>query len=320
MSKQLLVFLVVPLVHLLAGPPADGLADLEARADEVVHVHLNSATLQAAARAIPQDASMDSSDDARFFRALSGVSDFQVISLSFHGEGMPPQGDVDAVRSSTVPAGWSRFLSTKSSDPEETVTGYTGLGGLAIIVAEPDEITAVHVDGILSGDAIPLLSHRFGLPAIGSGDPSTGFAVRGDHATTATAHPEKLDFKRMVRDIEAQTGAHHLRLPGMGLVSPIARIASGGQAKALDVAVFENAPASFVDAANRAIPEGWSRIVEVREGKEATDIYVGAVDQDMPLLIATWDGDGVLVTVKANLNDLCKSPFAWGNTDHDSEQ
>jgi hypothetical protein len=316
MRKHLLVLLVVPLAHLFAGPPADGMADLEARADEVVHLHLNSATLRAAARAIPQD----TSEDASFFQALSGVSDLQVISLSFHGEGMPAQEDIDVVRSSTVPAGWSRFLNTKSSDPEDLVNGYAGPGGLAIIVAEPDEITAVHIDGILSSGAIPLLSHRFGLPALGSGDPPTGFATRGDLAPAATVHAEKLDFKRMVRDIEAQTGAHHLRIPGMGLVSPIARIASGGQARALDVAVFENAPASFVDAVDRAIPEGWSRMVEVRQGKEATDIYVGAVDQDMPLLIATWDGDGVLVTVKANLKDLCKSPLAWGNTDHDSEQ
>jgi hypothetical protein len=316
MSKQLLVLLVLPMVHLLAGPPVDGLAGLEARADEVVRLHLNSATLRAAAHAIPQD----SSEDASFFQALSGVSDLQVITLSFHGEGMPSQEDIDVVRSSTVPAGWSRFLSTRSSEQEEMVNGYAGPGALAIIVAESGEITAVHIDGILSSAAIPLLSHRFGLPAIGSGDPQPGFAARGDHAPAATVHPERLDFKRMVRDIEAQTGTHHLRIPGMGLISPIARIASGGQAKALDVAVFENAPASFVDAVDRAIPEGWSRMVEVREGKEATDIYVGAVDQDMPLLMATWDGDGVLVTVKANLKDLCKSPLAWGNTDHDSEQ
>jgi uncharacterized protein YbdZ (MbtH family) len=316
MCKHLLVFLAFPLAHLFASPPADGLADLEARADEVVHLHLNSATLQAAARAFPQDASQDAS----FFQALSGVSDLQVISLSFHGEGMPAQEDIDAVRSVAVPAGWTRFLSTKSSDPQEMVNGYAGPSGLAIIVAEPDEITAVHIDGILSSGAIPLLSHRFGLPAIGSGDSQPGFAARGDHAPAANVHAEKLDFKRMVHEIEAQEGIHHVRIPGMGLISPIARIASGGQAKALDVAVFENAPAGFVDAVDRTIPEGWSRMVEVHEGKEATDIYIGAVDQDMPLLIATWDGDGVLVTVKANLKDLCKSPLAWGNTDHDTEQ
>jgi hypothetical protein len=36
----------------------------------------------------------------------------------------------------------------------------------------------------------------------------------------------------------------------------------------------------------------------------------------MPLLIATWDGDGVLVTVKASLKDLCKSPLAWADAGH----
>ena len=74
--------------------------------------------------------------------------------------------------------------------------------------------------------------------------------------------------------------------------------------------------ANFVDAADRAIPEGWSRFVEVRGGEDATNIYIGAVDRDMPLLIATWDGDGVLVTVKASLKDLSKAPMAWAHS-HD---
>jgi hypothetical protein len=318
MTKKPQLLLLVPVALALAGSRTDELADLEARADEVVHVTMNSATLQALSRAVPADAG----EDAEFFRALAGVSQIKVVSLEFHGEGMPPQEDVDIVRASVIPAGWTRFLSSRSAEPEEMVAGYAGPGGLAIVSAERDEITAVQIDGVLSGGAIPLLGRRFGLPAIASGGaPPAGFATRGEHATTAaTVHPERLDFKRMVRDIEAREGIHHMRIPLMGLVKPAAYVASGGRAKALDLAVFEDAPAGFVNAADRALPEGWSRMVEVREGKEATNIYVGPVDRDMSLLIATWDGDGVLVTVKASLKDFCKSPLAWAHSGRDSEQ
>lgn len=316
MMKHLLLLPLVPFVVALAAPPSDDLAELEARADEVVHINMNPALLRALSRAIPNK---DTGDDARFFQALAGASAIQVVTLEFRGEGTPAQEDVDVVRASTVPAGWTRFLSSHSRDPEETVAGYAGPGGLAIVTAERDEITAVHIEGVFPGGAVPLLSHRFGLPAIGSGDVHGGFATRGEHSDVATAHPDKLDFKRMVHEIEAHEGIHHLRIPLMGLITPAAWVASGGRAKAVDLAVFEGVPASFMDAADRAVPAGWSRMVEVRDGKEATNIYVGAVDEDMPLLIATWDGDGVLVTVRASLKDLCKSPLAWGETGRRSQ-
>ncbi|MGA2185393.1 MAG: hypothetical protein ABSH47_20420 [Bryobacteraceae bacterium] len=306
------LLLLTPFAMAIAAAPSDDLADLEGRADEVVRVNMNSATLWALSQAIPDDAG----EDARFFQALSGVSEIKVVSLSFHGGGMPPQEDVDAVRARAIPDGWTRFLRSHSTDPEEMVAGYAGPGGLAIITAEPGEITTVHIDGVFSSSAVPLLSHRFGLPAIGSGEAQPALTTRAEHAAAATMHPEKLDFKRMVRDIEAQEGIHHLRIPLLGLVTPVARMASGGRLRALDLAVFEDAPRTFVDAADRVIPEGWSRFIEVRDGKESTNIYVGAVDQNMPLLIATWDGDGVLVTVKASLKDLCKSPLAWADAGH----
>jgi hypothetical protein len=303
------VLLALPLAW-AGAPPSDGLADLEGRADEVVHVNLNSATLQALSRM----AATDTGEDAQLFQALAGVSGIKVVSLEFHGEGMPPREDLDAVRASVVPDGWTRFLSTHSTEPEESVDGYAGADGMAIVTAERGQIAAVQIDGVFSAGAIPLLSHRFGLPAMVAKDAPRAFAIRGGPVAAAAVHPEKLDFKRMVREIERQENIHHLRIPLMGLVKPAAFMASGGRAGALDLAVFENAPAGFVDAAGRVVPEGWSRFVEVRDGKGSTNIYVGAVEQRMPLLIAAWDGDGVLLTVKVSLKDLCKSPMAWAES------
>jgi hypothetical protein len=314
LSLPCLLLLLAPCAPAAAAPP-DALADLEGRADEVVRIHMNAATLAALSRAIPSD----TGEDARFFEALSGASGINVVSLSFHDGAMPAPEDVEAVRASAVPAGWTRFLSSRSTDPDEMMAGYAGPGGLALVTAEPGEITAVHIDGVFPASAVPLLSHQFGLPAIGSGDAQPAFATRGGPSTGAAVHPEKLDFKRMVREIEAREGIRHQHVPLLGVASPVARIVSGGRVKALDLAVFEGVPASFVDAADRALPEGWSRFVEVRDGQESTNIYVGAVERNMPLLIATWDGDGVLLTMKASLKDLCRSPRAWADVGHDSQ-
>jgi len=248
------------------------------------------------------------------FRALSGVAQIRVISIEFHGGGMPAKEDIDAMRESVQSPGWSQFLRSRSKDPDEIVEGYAGTDGLALVVAEAGELTTVQIRGSLAPGELPLLGHHFGLPGL-AGDPRA--YSPGPPATPSTAlHPEKLNFKQMAKEIEKDDGIHRLHIPLMGLVKPIAFAASGGQASALDLAVFEGAPPTFIDSVERRVPPGWSRMVEVREQKERTNIYVGEVNKRMALLISTWDGDGVLVTVKARLGDLSKSPLLWAQHNH----
>ena len=299
---------------LAAETSPDPLADIEARADEVVRVNLPAPLLRALSQATPEDA-----EEARFLKALAGISGIKVVVYEFAGQEMPDSADVNTVRSAMIPADWTRFLTSRSKDPDELVHGYAGPGGLALIVAEAGEITAVHIDGVLSGSALPVLSHRFGLPALGAADTGTPAAAAAS-APARTVHAENLSLGRLVRDLEEETGVHHMHVPLMGVAmkvaSPIAYAASGGRAKAIDVAIFEDAPPQFTDAVDKVLPEGWTRFVEVREADERTNIYVGEIGQWMPLLIATRDSeDGVLVTVKASLKDLFKAPLAWARHD-----
>jgi len=304
---------------LAAQTSPNPLADLDARADEVVRVNLTAPILRALSQATPEDA-----DEARFLKALAGISGIKVVVYEFADREMPDSDDVNAVRAAMIPADWPRFLTSRSKDPDEVVHGYAGPGGLALIVAEAGEITAVHIDGMLSGSALPVLSHRFGLPTLGAAD--TGTAAVAEAAPVRTVHAENLSFGRLVRDLEAETGVHHMHVPLMGVAmkvaSPIAYMASGGRAKAIDVAIFEGAPPDFTNHVDKVLPEGWSRFVEVREADESTNIYVGEVGRWMPMLIATRDSDdGVLVTVKASLKDLFKSPLAWAHhNDHDDHE
>jgi hypothetical protein len=305
---------------LAAETSPNPLADLEARADEVVRVNLTAPVLRALSQATPEDA-----EEARFLKALAGVSGIRVVVYEFAGREMPDSDDVNAVRAAMIPADWPRFLTSRSKDPDELVHGYAGPGGLALIVAEAGEITAVHIDGMISGSALPVLSHRFGLPALGAADTGPtdkGIPAAAESAPVRTVHAEALSFGRLVHDLEAESGVQHMHVPLMGaamkVASPIAYVASGGRAKAINVAIFEGAPPSFTDDVDKVLPEGWSRLVEVREPDESTNIYVGEVGRWMPMLIATRDSDdGVLVTVKASLKDLFKSPLDW--THHNDE-
>jgi hypothetical protein len=103
-------------------------------------------------------------------------------------------------------------------------------------------------------------------------------------------------------------------------VKPVAFIASGGSVRALDMAIFEDAPEGFVSGVGQSVPSGWSPMVEVREARETTKVWVGDIDRNMHLLIATQDNsEGVLLTTRVSLADLDKDPFSWNHSGHRKE-
>jgi hypothetical protein len=90
--------------------------------------------------------------------------------------------------------------------------------------------------------------------------------------------------------------------------------------RALNLAIFENAPEGFVTAVAPSVPRGWSPFVEAREGNEITRIWLGETGASMHMLIATQDAsDGVLLTTKLRIADLDKDPFRWGQKGRDKE-
>jgi len=302
-------------VVLNAQNRSDALSGLEARADEIVRVNLNTPTLHALAKL-----ASDEAEDAEFLRALSGVSSIQVLVYEFNDHEMPAAEDLETVRAAAVKPGWTRFLTSRSKDPDELVSGYAGPGGLALVVSEAGEITSVHIDGLIPGNALPRLGRHFGLPALGAA--AMNVTGEAEPEPPRMVPPQRLAFGHLVHELEAQEGIHQLHIPMMGfamkMASPVAYAASGGRVKAIDLAVFENAPLSFTDDVDKVLPTGWTRFVEVREHNERTNIYAGEVDKWMPLLIADRDNeDGVLVTVKASLKDLYKSPADWARHHED---
>jgi hypothetical protein len=303
--KRTLFLVAAALPALLA---AQDLGDLESRADEVATVTVNSDVLRAFARLCADEKDKD------FLQALKNVSEISVRALSFHNGRMPADSDVDRVRAATIPPGWPKFLTSRSSHPAELVEGYMGPGGMALLSIEPGEIATVRIVGSLSPSSVPALGAHFGLPHIRQGiviqaPPGAPSAFA---PPPAGPRPGKLDFNRLVRDVEAREGIRKLHIPLFGLIRPVAFIGSGGSVRGLEMAIFENAPSGFVAGVAPSVPHGWSPFVEAREKDDITRIWLGETGASMHLLIATQDSeDAVLLTTKVRIADLDKDPFDW---------
>jgi len=219
-------FLLI-LLSAAALAAAQDFGDLEKQADEVAIVNLNSATLQALLRACA-----DNDADVRdALRVLAGVSEINVRSLQFHHGNMPSDEEIGRLRSRLIPAGWPKFLTSRSKDPNETVEGYWGPDGMAILTWQNGEVTFVRVKGFISPNDVPALGNRFGLPGMREGlviQPPPGLSKEPAASPSSQLRPAKLNFSAMVRDVEAREGIHHLRIPLFGLIKPVAFVATGG--------------------------------------------------------------------------------------------
>ena len=80
------------------------------------------------------------------------------------------------------------------------------------------------------------------------------------------------------------------------------------------LAIFKNAPDGFGETVERVLPEGWSRLVEVRSKGSLVSVFVGEVGVRLHLLVATGDNEGgVLVTTRVKASALDQEPRLWAH-------
>ena len=146
-------------------PPA--FDKLEAKAKEHVEVTLDSNMLQFAGKFLSgQDA-----DQAKAKKIVAGLKGITVRNYTFTKEGEYSAADVDALREQLKAPGWSRIVGVTEKNGErdevyfKTASG-SQIGGLAIIVAEPKELTIVSLSGDISVDDLADLGGQFGIPKI----------------------------------------------------------------------------------------------------------------------------------------------------------
>jgi hypothetical protein len=139
---------------------------LAARASDSVDLNLDGSLLRLAAKFL----SNDDPDQAKVKNLVAGLKGIYVKTFEFKNAGEYSPADVDAFRAQLGPD-WQRIVGVHSKEEGEDVDVYIkpeakGIGGLAIIAAEPKELTLVNIVGPIDLDSLSDLGGHFGIPEV----------------------------------------------------------------------------------------------------------------------------------------------------------
>jgi hypothetical protein len=140
---------------------------LAAKAAEVVDVNMDANMLQFAGNFLNKD----KPDEAQAQKLLSNLKGLCVRSFEFDKESQYAKEDVEALRAQLQAPLWSRIVGVRSKRDGEDVDVYFrmekgSVTGLAVIAAEPKELTFVHIDGLINPDQLAGLGGQFGIPKV----------------------------------------------------------------------------------------------------------------------------------------------------------
>ena len=140
---------------------------LAAKASEVVDVTLDANLLQLASRFL----SDKDPDDVQVKKLIGGLKGIYVRSFEFEKPGEYQDSDVEPVRAQLHTPAWSRIVGVRSQKSGENAevyvkTGNGKIGGLAILVTDPKELTIVSIEGSIDPDQLNELGGHFGIPKV----------------------------------------------------------------------------------------------------------------------------------------------------------
>jgi len=140
---------------------------LAAKASNVVDVTMDANLLQLASRFL----SGKDADDAKVKKLIAGLKGIYVRSFQFENAGEYQESDVEPIRAQLRNPAWSRIVgvrSTKSGENSEVYlkTENGKIGGLAILVTEPKQLTIVSIEGTIDPDQLNELGGHFGIPKV----------------------------------------------------------------------------------------------------------------------------------------------------------
>lgn len=141
---------------------------LASKAAEVVDVTLDDSMLKLASKFVAADHDAESAEFQELVKNLKGV---YVKSFEFDKEGEYSDADVEAIRSQLKSSAWSRMVGVRSKRDNELSEVYLmtegatqKILGLAIIAAEPKELTVVNIVGPIDIDKLSALEGKMGIP------------------------------------------------------------------------------------------------------------------------------------------------------------
>src|ERR1051326_4287496 len=143
-----IVLLTAFCAGLAAAPQVNWNYDkLAARAVNTVDVKLDGAMLRLATKFMSDD-----EDEVQVKKLVAGLKGIYVKSFEFKNTGEYTEADLAAFRSQLQSPEWERMVNVKSKEDVENVEVYVKMegnktAGLAIIAAEPKELTLVNIAG-----------------------------------------------------------------------------------------------------------------------------------------------------------------------------
>ena len=143
----LLSTLLLPAVASAQGArlQLDHLKRLADKATDTVDVTIDTAMLKQAAGFLSKG-----SDTAKVRELLEGVTGIYVKSFKFDAPGAYTESDVEAIRKQLAASSWSRVVGVKEKRELTEIYFWKDrdtTGGLAIITAQPNELTVVNIVG-----------------------------------------------------------------------------------------------------------------------------------------------------------------------------
>ena len=149
------------------------LEKLADKAEEVVDVNIDGALLQLAAKFMSNKRDPEEAAAKDFIQHLKGI---YVKVFEFDKDGEYSLADVEEIRKQLHSPEWQRTVEVRSKRGGDNAEVYlmTGTGngldaiqGLAIICAEPKELTVVNIVGPIDLDKLAALDGEMGMPRLG---------------------------------------------------------------------------------------------------------------------------------------------------------
>ena len=146
------------------------LEKLASKADEVVDVTLDGPTLKFAEKFMEDDKDEDDAEALSIIRKLTGI---YVKSFEFDKPDQYSDADVESIRAQLKSSSWVRMVNVtsrrehnKELDEVYVMSDSNGKSnlGLAVLVAEPKELTVVNIVGPIDAEHLAALSGEMGVP------------------------------------------------------------------------------------------------------------------------------------------------------------
>jgi hypothetical protein len=144
------------------------LEKLGSKAAEVNNVTLDGDMLQLAAKFLDMD--KDDPEAAQVKDIIKKLKGIYVKNFEFDEPNQYSAADVEEIRTQLAAPGWSKIIENRDKRNAENNEIYVmkdasnNIAGIAILVAEPKELTVVNIVGPVDLDKLSALSGKFGIP------------------------------------------------------------------------------------------------------------------------------------------------------------